>query len=324
MAETFCQCKKRGNVMLVGAIKRCTRCGLPLPIEVLNEPASPTVPEMGISPQTGMPGLPGNRKRTGFRWGLYVLAMLLVLCCVCFLSYAVFDDSIHKPPTLGSARSQAFSKLLESLVGVRGEEIALSLVGLGVAAFVAYHSVRSAGKTTRIVSVALLAAAAVAILGTGLLAAAPRWREAAWRRGVAEQVRHAAEGVVGPKSSSHPAIRDKVVVWDYTAKGPSFVQTLLPDARLGKSSDSKVTFVLVLSTHDEEGEAYSDGTRAYRRTLSVAVVDWPEQKVLGVWSVEGESPGMFVMRPADEKGPVIGDTDQPLKQWIAESPARDQ
>jgi hypothetical protein len=50
----------------------------------------------------------------------------------------------------------------------------------------------------------------------------------------------------------------------------------------------------------------------------VAVVNWPERQVLGVYQVEGESPPMFTMRPADAKGPVIGDTNGPLLRWITE------
>ena len=259
--------------------------------------------------------------RAGFH---YILAVLLVLSFSWMLSRTLFDDSPHAPFS-GSTHHAAVVRLLESLLGVRGTEAVLSIFMLVITALLGNYSVRGREKTTKIIALTVLAAIGLTILGRGLQGAIVRWQEETWRRDVAGKIGHLADGVAESTVPSCPAIRDKVLVWDCTTDGLSSVQTMLPKERQGKSSDPRLTFVLILATNDKEQKpfrmegipTYDDGLPHYRRTLTVAAVNWPEQQVLGVWPVEGDLPDMYVLHGADkEKGAVIGNTDEPLKRWI--------
>jgi uncharacterized protein (TIGR03067 family) len=250
--------------------------------------------------------------------------MFLVLGGTLMLSYAAFDSSARAPIRGGSRGGQALGRFLESILGERGAEAVLSLFLLAVAAGVGFVSVRRASNLTRIIASSALVCAGVLVFGSWMAVAAAGWREIAWQREAAAKIHPLVERLRESGSAPLPDIRDKVVVWDYTTKSPSRVQTLLPKERQGSSADPALTFVLVLATRDKDEKPYTDGTPARRRTLTVAAVNWPEQKVLGVWPVEGEFPPFFTTRPIDDKGPVIGDTDGPLQRWITELSPKDQ
>src|SRR5262249_51407183 len=106
-------------------------------------------------------------------------------------------------------------------------------------------------------------------------------------------------------------------VWDCTQDQCSRVQALLPPERRARSSSAgPVSVILILRSRDRKVTTYDSGVAGHQRQLTIGVIDWPVRKVQGVYLVEGESPGSLVFRGEGEAGPVVGDTTQPLLQWI--------
>jgi hypothetical protein len=143
-----------------------------------------------------------------------------------------------------------------------------------------------------------------------------RARETDWQRSVAAELQplvkdRPVSAVKGPL-----AIRDKVLVWDCREDRRSEVQELLGEGRAARPTDGACTVVLVLGSRDEKVTTFDSNTPGYRRDLKISVIDWPEKKVQGVFEVRGEFPELVVFRPSDKKGPIVGDTAGPLREWI--------
>jgi hypothetical protein len=255
---------------------------------------------------------PAPRRGLHVHWGGFVGALLGLLAGLNFLCYALLSEGPHSPSTSTSARVRAF----EDLFGVRGTEVLAGLVFLGVAVFFTYQCLKNATAAGKWVVGGILGSCSVAILAVWITAAALSANETAWQHQIANDLKSLPFGVPVEEKPVEVPIRNKVLVWDCTSSTRSKTQELLPAERCPYKGDADFTVVLILKTTDKQTETYEAGEAGFTRTLTLGVVDYPEKKVQGCYLLAGESPGLIVFREPGEKGPIVGNTTGPLKNWI--------
>lgn len=291
----------------------CESCGKKLPSSLLGPASAATATRPNYAPmrENGPPPQPAGPTRP-LHWGYWIGAVLAVVAGSVLVSLALFDAGPRSASTSRKGRA------LEQLLGERGTEAATGLVLMGLGIYLAVKSAQNTRTPAKLFSgatVILGLAAPLAIWGADALKKA---NELAALQKIADEAKPIAEQ---GSSSGDPLalkLRQKVLVWDHSTKELSPAHQKLPQDRRAKSTDSPMTVVLILRTQDEQTETYDSGEPGYRRDMTIGVVDWPEKTPLGVFQVRGNAPGLLVMRPADEKGPIIGDTAEPLKEWLLE------
>jgi uncharacterized protein (TIGR03067 family) len=278
------------------------------------------VPAETWSPQ---PALPSTEKQPGFRWGLYIGAFFVILFGAYFLSTAIFDSST-RPPITGGGRGRALGELLRAMFGARGEEACLAIFALSIGIGLAFASLRGAALFMKIIGTGGLVLSSFGIFSIWALVSFFSWQETAWQAEVATKIRPMLDPKKESDSEPLPDVRDKLLVWDYLKKGVSPVQAQLPAGRRASSADQSMTLILILASREKQVTMFTGNIPGHERTLTVAAVNWPERKLLGIYPVRGAQPGLFVSRPAGDKGPIVGDTDQSLLSWITEAIPREQ
>jgi hypothetical protein len=244
------------------------------------------------------------------RWPWFAGVLVAVPVGLSFVCYGILDDSPRAPAD--SSRVRAF----QSLLGIRGADVVVGLVFLGLAAYFTYHCLRSATATGKAVVSVGIALCGLAVLAAWVTPALLRGSETAWQRRTADDLKKLPFGEPAEEKPVSVPVRDKVLVWDCTTRALSPAQELLPAGRRPHRDDDAFTVVLILKTADKQTETYTSGEVGMTRTMTLGVVDWPERKVLGCYLLSGEGPGWFVMRNAGDKGPIIGNTAEPLKNWL--------
>lgn len=265
--------------------------------------------------------LPQATPQRTFRWGYYLLGLFLLALGLLLIGTAAFDSSPRGPITGGTRGGRALGEFLRAVFGARGEEAVLGIAALAGAFGLAYWSTRWCRWAVKLLAFGAMIVPTSVVLCAGLAVGYQTSREMSWRRSAAKELRPLLDGHKESKNVM-PEIRAKVVIWDHMAKTQSTAQALLPAERQGSSADAEMTFVLIFDHIDRDEKPFNDGTRAVQRTLKIGVINWPERKVLSVHSIEGEGPPLITMRPAGDRGPVIGNTDEPLKRWIMETVPR--
>jgi hypothetical protein len=205
---------------------------------------------------------------------------------------------------------------LEDLIGARGLEVLSGLIFLGMAAYFTFHCLKNATRSGKAVVGVVIGSCSVATLAAWITPALLKANETAWQRRIADDLKELRFGVPIEEKRVEVPIRDKVLVWDCTNSKPSKTQELLPASRCPHPDDAAFTVILILKTTDKQTETYTSGEAGFTRTMTIGVVDYPEKKVQGCYLLSGSPPGLFVTRPAGSKDPIVGDTTEPLKNWI--------
>lgn len=165
----------------------------------------------------------------------------------------------------------------------------------------------------------------------GVLAAWMTWgrqsvlrhlEEESRQRAIVADVRGTIQDNPSPPGRPLPR-RGKVLIWDLNDDKPSASQRQLPPELQARSSDDPITIVIVRKISRERTTTYDNGDIGYRQLATVEVFYWPEKTSAGAFTVAGDEPPMFVSRSKGERGPVLGEIDEPLATWAGEPAQRD-
>lgn len=115
-----------------------------------------------------------------------------------------------------------------------------------------------------------------------------------------------------------PRVPGKFLVWNWQEQCRSPVQDLLPAELRATSADRELTLVVLLLAETVEVRRYTDGAPGYRRVLTVGLLKLPEKKWASVHTVLGNDPPL--LRIGGKVGPVYGEIDRPLAEWIQRLP----
>ncbi len=139
----------------------------------------------------------------------------------------------------------------------------------------------------------------------------------AFHRQIADQT----QSLIGEakKRSGEIKIRGGVLVWDVERNSRS-EEYDFPRTLCAKPSDRHVTVFMITRRNDVQVGVYSLGGKAYRQSLDVAVVYWPEKTPVGFATIQGAEPP----RVTHSRGDFHGDTTEPFMKWIKSLPVISQ
>jgi hypothetical protein len=88
--------------------------------------------------------------------------------------------------------------------------------------------------------------------------------------------------------------------------------------------DEPTTVFLIIGGFSERVGYYSRGVHggpaAHKASVLVTIVEWPERRAVGVWTVSADPPERIVRRTSQMSWGAYGDFEQAVAQWIAGLP----
>lgn len=143
------------------------------------------------------------------------------------------------------------------------------------------------------------------------------YQDSSRKRKVVKELMPLFENVGTSQEAANIPLRESVFVWNCKEdEEEKQVWNKVASPKQARGGSASMSVILILDWDDKYVDTYTNGEDGYQRKLIVGVATWPEKKVLGKFVIEGETPGMFIVRKESEKGPIIGDTIGPLKRWI--------
>src|SRR5262249_17783470 len=109
-----------------------------------------------------------------------------------------------------------------------------------------------------------------------------------------------------------PVLRERLLIWDCTTDEPNNSSK----RERANAGDPEFTMVLVVDSREEQAFRYRDGTPGMKRIVKVFVVDWPDEKILGVYEAEADPPQMIQYVGKDFSGPLVGEVMNAMNRWI--------
>jgi hypothetical protein len=128
-------------------------------------------------------------------------------------------------------------------------------------------------------------------------------------------------GPEGPAEVLPPARLSQVIVWDVEAGiERTATRNRLPATMGLRTLTEPVTVVAILRVTREKRGHYSNRRDAVRQSAQVRLIEWPGGRTRGTHAVVGADPPEYLSRHENGWGPVLGDLDGPLAEWIKKLP----